>query len=282
MLEEGKIYTWLIFQQSTYAAGLGRSAAVYPHGSDYKSGNTYYWMFRTYIEAIVTEPTLTATNGFVGIRNHTPAIHLAIGDSDTGLHQHGDGELAIHTNGGERLRVDAVGNVGIKRSPDADVTLTVHGSTRIYGGDNTYNTLYTAGGNFTIQKSDNNYMVFVNNDWAYTSDLRLKENIHQLPNVLDQVMALNPVRYNRKTDEPDTPQETGFIAQEVQEVFPEFVVDADPENGDPNLKLTYGRFGVVAIKAIQEQQEIIDQQASQIALLMKRLEALENSTNLHN
>jgi hypothetical protein len=59
-------------------------------------------------------------NGNVGIGTDSPKIHLAIGDSDTGLQQHGDGELAIYTNNIQRLRVNKSGNVGIgTKSPSA-------------------------------------------------------------------------------------------------------------------------------------------------------------------
>lgn len=51
--------------------------------------------------------------GKVAIRTTNPQIDLAIGDNDTGLKQQGDGELAIFTNGIERVRVNASGNVGI-------------------------------------------------------------------------------------------------------------------------------------------------------------------------
>ena len=55
---------------------------------------------------------LTVT-GNVGIGTKAPNIQLAIGDSDTGLKQQGDGKLAIYTNNVERVRVDNAGNVGI-------------------------------------------------------------------------------------------------------------------------------------------------------------------------
>ena len=49
----------------------------------------------------------------VGIRTISPAITLAIGDTDTGLNWISDGNLAVYTNNAERLRITSAGNVGI-------------------------------------------------------------------------------------------------------------------------------------------------------------------------
>jgi predicted subunit of tRNA(5-methylaminomethyl-2-thiouridylate) methyltransferase len=77
------------------------------------------------VQDIVSAPVLTIDKeGNVGIGTDSPKIHLAIGDSDTGLQQHGDGELAIYTNNIERLRVNKSGNVGIgTTSPSAKLEI---------------------------------------------------------------------------------------------------------------------------------------------------------------
>ncbi len=51
--------------------------------------------------------------GKVAIRTTNPQIDLAIGDNDTGLKQQGENELAICTNGIERVRVTRNGTVSI-------------------------------------------------------------------------------------------------------------------------------------------------------------------------
>ena len=53
------------------------------------------------------------TDGKLGIGDFDPLINLAIGDSDTGFNQNGDGELGFYTNNVERVRVDKDGKVGI-------------------------------------------------------------------------------------------------------------------------------------------------------------------------
>jgi hypothetical protein len=50
----------------------------------------------------------------VGIgTNPSDSVDLAIGDSDTGFKQQGDGKLAIYTNNQERVRINESGDVGI-------------------------------------------------------------------------------------------------------------------------------------------------------------------------
>jgi hypothetical protein len=81
------------------------------------------------------------------------------------------------------------------------------------------------------------------------SDSRLKTNIADLPSVLDQLGQLRPVTFN--WIDPNMPQDSniGFIAQEVQEIFPQFVGNV----GDTGyIGVKYDGFIVPIIKAIQE------------------------------
>nr|VFJ43044.1 MAG: Chaperone of endosialidase [Candidatus Kentron sp. DK] len=72
----------------------------------------------------------------IGTKTTEPTIQLAIGDADTGLQQQGENELAIYTSGGERVRIDASGKVGIGTNEPshpfhvrADVTVGLFEST---------------------------------------------------------------------------------------------------------------------------------------------------------
>lgn len=106
------------------------------------------------------------------------------------------------------------------------------------------------------------------------SDKRKKENISMVSTILSQVLKLNPSKYNFIFDETKT-QTLGFIAQEVQKIFPELVHTISNENGEEFLGLHYDGFSVIAIKAIQEQQEIINAQKATIAEQEARLSQLE-------
>ncbi len=93
-----------------------------------------------------------------------------------------------------------------------------------------------------------------------SSDIRLKENVNNLDSELGNILNLRPVTFNWIDKTKDQSQNLGFIAQEVQKVFPQFVHPLP----DGYLGLDYAALVVPAIKAIQQQQVQI---ASNSALL---------------
>jgi len=101
------------------------------------------------------------------------------------------------------------------------------------------------------------------------SDRSLKMDIQDISAVLNKVMQLKPVTFKFKST-PDAEDSFGFIAQDVQKLYPEFVSE---NNG--TLGLGYSNFAVLSIKAIQEQQEIIDSQQEIINDLEKRIRNME-------
>ena len=109
-----------------------------------------------------------------------------------------------------------------------------------------------------------------NGMYSALSDQRVKENFSSLTNVLAGVLSLKALSYNYIFDEQKKP-EIGFTAQNVKEQFPELVNDLD----EGYLGVNYSGLSVVAIKAIQEQQEIIDKQQQVIEQLLQRVEKLE-------
>lgn len=116
------------------------------------------------------------------------------------------------------------------------------------------------------------------------SDLRLKEDIEPLPQLMDKIMQLKPSSYYFKTSHKVAKNKSvGFIAQDVEKIFPEMVYDFD--GGYKGLN--YSAFVVVAVKAIQEQQQKIQeqeeksqQQEQKINILEERLAKLEAALQL--
>jgi len=97
-----------------------------------------------------------------------------------------------------------------------------------------------------------------------SSDYRLKENVAPIQNGLTRLQQLNPVQFDWKNSGETS---EGFIAHEVQEIFSDAVIgekDAEEMQG-----MDYGRITPLLVKAIQEQQTIIDD-------LKTRIETLEN------
>jgi hypothetical protein len=109
---------------------------------------------------------------------------------------------------------------------------------------------------------------------AYTqvSDRRLKQNIIEIaPELLSKIMQLEPSRYQYKAikgDEGGIIQSDrynyGFMAQDVEKIFPELVYKGADNPQQEFYHLDYSGFGVIAIKAIQEQQKIIEKQETEI------------------
>ena len=87
------------------------------------------------------------------------------------------------------------------------------------------------------------------------SDMRSKKDIQLLEdNIVNKIMLLLPKKYLFNPQNDNEQYSYGFLAQEVQKIFPEFVSARE----DGYLGITYSSFSVVAIKAIQEQQLVID------------------------
>jgi hypothetical protein len=118
-----------------------------------------------------------------------------------------------------------------------------------------------------------------NVQFASISDVREKTNIESINGSLDKIKALNPVEFDWIASGEHC--KAGFVAQEVEAVFPEFVVENMASEGQEERKgLTGGMTGgIVAhlVKAMQEQQAIIESQAAAITDLTTRLTALENN-----
>jgi hypothetical protein len=107
-----------------------------------------------------------------------------------------------------------------------------------------------------------------------SSDRRLKENILSLPSQLPGILQLNPVSYNFISDK-EKKKTIGFIAQEVESLYPNLVNRTPDEQLGELLTLNYDAFSVLSIKAIQEQQQIIEAQKTELESQKTRLDRLE-------
>lgn len=107
---------------------------------------------------------------------------------------------------------------------------------------------------FTTAGAINIYGALVaTGDITAFSDRRVKENIVTIDNALDKVTKLRGVYYNR-TDVEDKSQKIGVIAQEIQEVLPQVVLEENDR-----LSVAYGNLAGVFIEAIKEQQTQIEE-----------------------
>jgi len=114
------------------------------------------------------------------------------------------------------------------------------------------------------------------------SDRRLKENITDLSDSLNKICQLNAKSYTLIADrnnEEDT-TELGFIAQDVQTIYPEIVKNiqkyAVDENGE-NTEEEINYLGISYIQLIAPMVEAIKELKADNDALRTRIEALENA-----
>jgi len=221
----------------------------------------------------------------------TGSVHFADGtgtDAYRGIirYEHATDNLQFSTIGTERLRISSAGNVGINvTSPTAllhSVSTSASTSAGIFQITATSSTSQSA---VSVIKADalnttnQNFVLFqvgngatnsgkINANGANTaafgstSDRRLKENITALPSQIDNICALSPCEFDYKDG---SGHQIGFIAQEMQEVYP----DSIGVNDDGMLTITaWSKTEARLVKAIQELKAKNDS-------LEARLEALE-------
>lgn len=101
------------------------------------------------------------------------------------------------------------------------------------------------------------------------SDQRLKERVVNVSYGASDLEKLRPVSFNWKGKTGEGVH-LGFIAQEVQDVFPELVT----EDKNKMLMVDYGALVPVLVKVINEQQLVIDEQVSDIEELKYNVDQL--------
>jgi hypothetical protein len=215
-------------------------------------------------------------------------IYPTSGSSYAAIYNDSD-NLNIWNNGSERMRITSAGKLCVGRTATifANARHTIDGNAGS-GGEpvlEVYNSnladsapaiaciknsattnssarfmqFYSDGGNIAMGGIVGNGSSTV--QFFSISDIREKENIISINGSLNKILALNPVEFDwKKTGEHIN---AGFIAQEVEEIFPEFVVDNASNEGEEDRKgLTGGlTSGIVAhlVKAMQEQQSQIEE-----------------------
>jgi hypothetical protein len=138
-------------------------------------------------------------------------------------------------------------------------------------GTNTLNCRFEFNGTLRGQISS------VDGSFIAGSDRQLKEDIQPLSQLLDKIMQLKPYTYYYKDSRAIAKNRSiGFIAQDIEHLFPELVYDMDG-----GLKgLNYAGFSVLTVKALQELKPVVDEQQEKIKTLEARLAKLEEMLGL--
>ena len=214
----------------------------------------------------------------VSVQNATTVLDLQANDGvETGAvvynNTAGNYSHVWYNFGGERMRLNGSGNLLIGQTTgNADARTSINGGSTDsspcidYKKNSSTTTTaqvyarFTAGSTGTGSITANGPAAAAFTAW---SDRRLKENITNLPSQLDNIMALRPVKFDY-VESMGGGHQIGFIAQEVQEIYPDLV----GENADGMLTLTdMNKNDARLVKAIQELKAIVDAQAVEIAAL---------------
>lgn len=112
------------------------------------------------------------------------------------------------------------------------------------------------------------------------SDLRLKTDVTEVFSALDSIKKLDAISYrwnpeikNQLTEGDSNDMQTGLVAQQVAEVFPE-LVRKDEATGF--LAINYSRLTTHLLVAIKEISQQLDIQNNKIAALEDQIKTLRN------
>jgi hypothetical protein len=114
-------------------------------------------------------------------------------------------------------------------------------------GDGEPDTNYQGSGRLKVSGSISSVSIYATHNIVAYSDASSKTNIETIPNALDKVDAIRGITYN-KIEDPDGYRYMGVIAQELQDVIPEVVI----EGTDGKLSVAYGNIVGVLIEAVKE------------------------------
>jgi len=145
------------------------------------------------------------------------------------------------------------GNVGINTTTPSE-KLEVNGNAKvgeIKVSNGTFRSL-TRSNFILVLQGDRNMVLYDNgtaiwNSGTAQSDIRLKKNIKEMENVLENIKKIRVVRFNYKNYQSKK-QQIGIIAQELEKYYPEFIF-----TDKKGYKLIfYDKLTTILIKAIQE------------------------------
>lgn len=224
---------WGIYEGGLYRGYIGSYAG---NNEDVDFGTGYGNSTGSTHLTIASVPKLTVDpSGDVGIGTTTPNYRLQV-----------DGITGTFNDSGIRIQ-NATANTGWSFYPSSS-------------------------GDMIIGKTGNlGYFNATTGAYSSSSDERLKTNFEDLTSVLQSVKNLKLFRYEFKNNNPRHQKDLGVRAQDLKQYFPELVSQNLSNDGNPvekdQLYVNYSGMGVVALKAIQEQQNIIEELEIRIKVL---------------
>ena len=248
-----------IWSSSYDALQLGLGGSIYAHDSAASSmgmaaNSVYEGTAPNYYDKYLTSSTASKYIQDSGIHSwHTAASGIA-------------GDPISWT---EAMRIDASGNLLVGKNSTALGTegTNLAGTSRVIsaGSGNTYHVYDTVGANYPFVVTYQGAVTCLS--VTETSDERLKKNITDLPVGLEEIKQLRPVQFDWKDEDLDNGV-FGFIAQEVEQTLPSLVTEEIyKEDGETRKAIKKNEITAILVKAIQEQQDLIESLTARIAAL---------------
>jgi hypothetical protein len=287
--------------------GIGTASPSYKLETSGSAAATYVSSATTNLNAtgFIANQMISGSAGANGIAGlyYRPQSYLAIGTVANDAVSY----LSMQTNGTERMRIDSSGNVLVGTTTSSGKTtilqstnasaLSIGNENTIDGGyygvvqitrpgdqtGNAFHLAFVRNGNkiagmgfldnsntFAIQNANDNTGAGVTltsgaTSWGTTSDERKKDIVGNIENALSKISDWRCVYYKYKSDEQNTQQRVGLVAQDVQKTLPEAISIEEDEL--QTLQLRYTETIPVLVKAIQEQQTIINDLTARIEKL---------------
>ena len=233
----------LNFSNITYSTGVVNQANLFVIKGDGNIGIGTAGP-NALVELSVPSAAVNGTKGLKIINQSGTVVVLENGVSnDSYVGTTSSSKFHVRTNNLNRLSISQGGNIGIGTTTPGQKLDIISGNGRVQSGFN----------------------------WLTNSDRRYKKNITSLQNSLSKILAIRGVRYDLKDDnniKQNYGKHIGFIAQELEKEFPEFVVTE--ENGYKSV--SYDKMTAVLVNAIKEQQQIIESQSNQLKNQTNKLE----------
>jgi len=191
------------------------------------------------------------------------------------------------TNNNERARIDTSGNLlvgqtaqtsaekfGVTQSSTSASSARFYASSTSYANDvvqiscarsgatTEYNALTVFDNNTTLKMliRANGNLLNANNSYGSLSDQRIKENIVDATPKLEKLNQVRVVNFNMVGD---AQKQIGVVAQELEQIFPGMI----EEDRDGMKGVKYSVFVPMLIKAMQEQQAMIEELKAKVAAL---------------
>ena len=236
--------------------------------------------------------TLNGTSGsiFSLMHNGTEKGRIVGGSSSVSIQYPSGGDLTFFeglSGGTERMRISG-GNLLVGTATNAGKLTIEHSSTStpagFFNNPNTSTSGVQALGTSMPSTANNtncfhlksttqgiaSYFLYGDGSSSFTSDERQKKNIVDTRSgYLDNLKNLRVVDYHWNNQEDTEDKNIGLIAQEVEQVFPNLVIEHELEGAGVRKNLKGSDFTFILIKAIQEQQDLIESLTDRIAALEK-------------